>query len=92
MKRLVSLLLAALMAALVLSSCAVKKNSAGNSTSSGAADTDTAESAENKEQSKRDLLFTWQSHVSEAEEEQPNPEYRRTRETRWEDGGTTLQA
>ena len=21
-----------------------------------------------------------------------NPEYRRTRETRWEDGGTTLQA
>ena len=33
-----------------------------------------------------------ESHVSEAEEEQPNPEYRRTRETRWEDGGTTLQA
>ena len=23
---------------------------------------------------------------------QLNPEYRRTRETRWEDGGTTLQA
>ena len=33
-----------------------------------------------------------ESHVSEAEEEQPDPEYRRTRETRWEDGGTTLQA
>ena len=63
MKKLVSLLLAALMAALLLSSCAVKNTPAGNSASSGAADTDTAESAENKEQSKRDLLFTWQIKI-----------------------------
>ena len=33
-----------------------------------------------------------ESHVSEVQGSEQDPEYRRTRETRWEDGGTTLQA
>ena len=32
------------------------------------------------------------SRVSEVKYSEQYPEYRRTRETRWEDGGTTLQA
>ena len=33
-----------------------------------------------------------ESHVREVKYSEQDPEYRRTRETRWEDGGTTLQA
>ena len=33
-----------------------------------------------------------ESHVREVQSSEQYPEYRRTRETRWEDGGTTLQA
>ena len=33
-----------------------------------------------------------ESRVSEVKYSEQYPEYRRTRETRWEDGGTTLQA
>ena len=33
-----------------------------------------------------------ESHVSEVKYSEQDPKYRRTRETRWEDGGTTLQA
>ena len=33
-----------------------------------------------------------ESHVREVQSSEQDPKYRRTRETRWEDGGTTLQA
>ena len=38
------------------------------------------------------LTIERESRVSEVEYSEQYPEYRRTRETRWEDGGTTLQA
>ena len=38
------------------------------------------------------LTIERESRVSEVKYSEQDPEYRRTRETRWEDGGTTLQA
>ena len=37
-------------------------------------------------------IIEGENPVSEAEDIRLYPEYHRTRETRWEDGGTTLQA
>ncbi len=65
MKRIISLLLAAMMVALMLCSCSANK--AGNGTSSGTAGNDAVESVESEAKEEPNVLFTWKIKIDGVE-------------------------